>query len=444
MSGKSRLLWLKMLGVHPRQLLLATLLGVSSGCGNVSPASPTTSERASYLDDAAQRRSALVDSLVNPANGYSTLRLDHYSTGTDGDWDQLPEWNPIAEPVSTSELGAPQTTLSATATALALPDDPEFANDDELVALGKAAFERYPVQLAPYFDAALGSADTAQTYGLWLDSTRGVGGLVHVQLADGTNGLALTCSTCHASPGSNGIENGLPNSTLDLGAAILGSEDAAGSTSPMTTWGQGRLDVTTATGTEPVRIPDLRPVRFLSYLQQDATLAARNVTTLAIRVETLIITSSGQVLRPPRVIAWALAAYLETLSASLPAESSARGASPHGAELFRAQCTSCHTLPALTGPPVALAVVGTDPTFGSSADRGTGSYRVPSLHGVGTRGPLLHDATVASLDALFDPTRPTAAFPGRLHGSGPVAGHPFGLDFDAADREDLLAYLQAL
>jgi hypothetical protein len=79
-----------------------------------------------------------------------------------------------------------------------------------------------------------------------------------------------------------------------------------------------------------------------------------------------------------------------------------------------------------------------------SADRGTGSYRVPSLHGVGSRGPLLHDGTVPSLEAMFDPARPTTAFASRLHGQGAVPGHSFGLDLADADRAALVDYLSRL
>jgi hypothetical protein len=47
---------------------------------------------------------------------------------------------------------------------------------------------------------------------------------------------------------------------------------------------------------------------------------------------------------------------------------------------------------------------------------------VPSLHGVGTRGPLLHDGMVASLEAMFDPARLTPAFSGKLHGTARSPG----------------------
>jgi hypothetical protein len=72
---------------------------------------------------------------------------------------------------------------------------------------------------------------------------------------------------------------------------------------------------------------------------------------------------------------------------------------------------------------VCLAAIGTDPTFGSSRDRGTGACRVPSLRGVGSRGPLLHDASVPSAAALLDPARLSPSFSQRLHGAGPVRGH---------------------
>jgi mono/diheme cytochrome c family protein len=266
-------------------------------------------------------------------------------------------------------------------------------------------------------------------------------------MGDGSVALALTCSSCHAAADFGGdVAPGLPNARLDLGAAILAAQGipAALSQDPHAAWGPGRLDVTTATGTEPARIPDLRPVRFLSYLQQDATVRARDLTTLAIRIETLLITAWGEAVRPPRVIALALAAYVQSLAASLPPAADAAAASPNGASLFAATCAACHAPPAFTGEPVPLAVIGTDPALGLSADRGTGSYRVPSLHGVGTRGPLLHDGTLPSVDAMFDPARLTDAFTDRLHGTGAVPGHLFGLDLSDGDRQDLLRYLHTL
>jgi cytochrome c553 len=404
-----------------------------------------------YLDDPAFARAELVASLVNPSDGYAVIRLAHYATGADGDWDGLPEWNPPAEPIQAVELDAPGGAspgeLSPAATPLALTASVTSEDDPALIALGEAAFARYPVQVAPYFDVALASRAAAARFGVWVDDARGVGGLVRARMADGSGAVALTCSSCHARPDARGVvAPGLPNAALDVGAAILAAEGVAAALSddPIAAWGPGRVDVTTAAGVEPARIPDLRPVRWLTHLHQDATVRARDLTALAIRIETLVVMSNEAVLRPPRVVALALAAYVRSLGDGLPPLDAGPRASAHGAEVFAATCARCHAPPGLTGAPVPLAAVGTNPTLGLSLDRGTGFYRVPSLRGASTRGPLLHDGTIPSLDALLDPARVTDAFTGRLHGSGAVPGHPFGLDLSDADRRALIAYLAAL
>jgi cytochrome c5 len=410
----------------------------------------TTADAARYLDDAAFRREALEASLVNPDNGYSRLRLDHYATGAAGDWDRLPEWNPASEPIAASELDesspAADRAVSSAASPLHLPDAVVSERDPALIALGRAAFSRYPTQLARYGAVALASRDAAARYGLWVDEKRGVGGLVRARMADGSTAIALTCASCHATRRDDAIEDGAPNAALDLGRALLdaGAVGDPASAAAIAAWGPGRLDVTTEMGGEPARIADLRPVRFQTHLHQDATLLARDATTLAIRIETLIITAHGQVVRPPRVIALALAAYVLTLADALPDARAAAARFPRGAELFDQSCAGCHARPALTGAPVPLSVIGTDPTLGRSADRGTGTYRVPSLHGVGTRGPLLHDASISSIAALFDPARPHAGFASRLGGTTGVPGHLYGLELSAPERAALIGYLEAL
>lgn len=406
-----------------------------------------------YLSEPLFARAALVDSLVTPTNGYSQLRLAHYATGTTGDWDRLPEFNPEVEPVAANELdtagGATPDAFAGTPHALALPDTLDGDEDPRLVAIGREAFFRYPVQVVPALRIALGSRAAAALYGLWIDDQAGVGGLVRARMGDGSIALAMTCATCHARPDSKAegaIQPGLPNATFDLGALLLAADGlpAHGSGVPIEDWGPGRIDVTTSTGVEPARIPDLRPTRWLTYLQQDATVRARDAIALAVRIETLIITSSQVAVRPPRLIPLALAAYLRSLADSLPPIDAAQAAAPGGGQLFAAHCAACHAPPGLTGDPVPLDVVGTDPVLGLSTDRGTGRYRVPSLHGAASRGPLLHDGTVSSVGALLDPARLDPGYAGRLHGSGPVPGHRFGLDLPDADRAALAAYLNAL
>lgn len=303
--------------------LVRSLTALAAAClfAGACGVAPTPASSVPYLTDASFRRAELVASLVAPGNGYSRLRLAHYETGDAGDWARVPEWNPPVDAISAGELDAPggarSTPLSSGAAPLALPDHVTSEDDPALIALGELAFHRYPVQLASYMHVAVTSRADAARYGVWIDETQGVGGLVRARMADGSGQLALTCATCHEA----GLVPGLPNAELDVGAAQLAY--ATGAIDPavaqaIAAWGPGRLDVTTATGVEPVRIADLRPVRWLSHLQADATVAMHDRATLAIRLETLVITSNDEVLRPPRVVALALAAYVRSLAAVLP------------------------------------------------------------------------------------------------------------------------------
>ncbi len=375
--------------------LLTTLLVLVAGCSAGDAASR-------YLDDARFRRDTLVASLVNPDNGYSRLRLAHYATGGDGDWDALPVWNP---PVATLGVdGWPR------ADELAL--DGSAAGDDAArLALGEAAFFRYPVQLAPALSSAFGSLESLAVRGLWYDPTRGAS-LVSARLADGGRVLALTCASCHARVVDGVLVAGLPNEQIDLG------------------WGPGRIDVAPPPGEEPIEIPDLRPVALETNLQRDGTVRNGGTATLAVRIETLIITSHAALIRPPRQVTWALALWLESLAPPPPASPALGSLEARGAELFAARCAACHAPPAFAGAPVPLAIVGTDPRVGLSAERGTGGYRVPSLRGVATRGRLLHDGSVPDVGALLDPTR--------------AGGHRFGLDLPPDDSAALLSYVSAL
>ncbi len=405
-----------------------------------------------YLRDAGARRAALVKSLVNPSNGYSELRLDHYDTANADDWSRLPESNPLAESVAASELDQPGGVrvggpVGSGARAVAISSAALACDPAALVALGEDAFFHYPVEASLTVETATASRASFGRFGFWVDDVYGAGGLVREATPDGSSVLAFTCSTCHAASRGGDLVVGVGNDQLDLGTlTVLATANPDPTVAAnFLAWGPGRLDVTTEDGSEPVRLADTRPVKWLGFLQADATVAVLDVMTVAIRLETLIVTSHGLADRPPRVIALGLAAYLESLGASLPSATAASGSpEARGQSVFAASCAGCHSPPSLTGAPVALDVIGTDPTVGLSADRGTGTYRVPSLHGVSTRGPLLHDASLPDLDAMFDPGRTLASYAGGRHGPGPVPGHLFGLELEAGDRVDLLSYLETL
>ena len=263
------------------------------------------------------------------------------------------------------------------------PDDPEA-----LRALGERAFFAYPAQL-------------------W--QARG-DHLVQVKTAAGVR-TAATCATCHAGERDGVVVPGLAT-TIDVG------------------FGPGRVDVTTSDAREPLKIPDLRPVREQRYLQASAAVRQRDVISLAVRIETLVITAHHETVRPPPIVALGLAEYLWSLAPAPPAPPRS-AAEVHGASLFAARCAGCHAPPAYTGEPIAVARVGTDPIAAQSRDRGTGMYRVPSLRGVADRALLLHDGSVHSLAELLDPARTSP-------------GHRFGSSLPAADRADLAAFLSTL
>jgi mono/diheme cytochrome c family protein len=388
---------------------------------------------------------------VNPTNSYSQLRLAHYDTGNADDWSLLPESNPRVEPVMASEVAQPGGAASGAgvgpgAHALDISSAAASGDPEALRALGEDAFFHYPAQASIEVATAMRSTEALAKYGFWSDDAHGAGGVVREETADGGAVFAFTCSTCHAASRGGTLLVGVGNDRLDLGRLTV---DASTNTDPtvaarLLSWGPGRVDVTTADGLEPVRIADVRPTAWLGFLQADATVEVEDISSIAIRLETLIITSHNLHDRPPRAVALGLAMYLETLAAALPAAAPASGAEVRGAALFADSCTGCHQPTTLTGPPVPLAVVGTNPTIGLSPERGTGYYRVPSLHGVGTRAALLHDASLSSLGAMFDPERTKPGYTRGRHGPGPVPGHAFGLDLGASDRADLVTYLSTL
>lgn len=223
----------------------------------------------------------------------------------------------------------------------------------------------------------------------------------------------FTCATCHSYKGVAGA----PNIELDVGAMLIEKHPRAPESAKAIaySWGPGRVDVTTQTGTEPARIPDLRPVRFLRYLQYSGAVKQNDITSLALRIETLVITSSNYSKRPARPIAFGLAMYVWSLADSLPMT--------EPPPPFVRACGGCHEGPGLSGGLIDADEVGTDPTLARSADRGTGFYRVPSLRGVGSRGPLMHDGSIHGFDALLDEHGPALA---------------------TSDRSAIIAYLTGL
>lgn len=139
-----------------------------------------------------------------------------------------------------------------------------------------------------------------------------------------------------------------------------------------------------------------------------------------------------------------------------------------GQRIFTQQmCATCHAPPAYTSGRLTLAEgfsvpndhpnrrdvmttsVGTDPGLALRTRKGTGFYKIPSLRGVWGRPYLLHDASVASLEELFDAARLEPGYaprgwspPGVTY--RPVPGHAFGLTLPSAEKAALVAFLRSL
>ena len=93
--------------------------------------------------------------------------------------------------------------------------------------------------------------------------------------------------------------------------------------------------------------------------------------------------------------------------------------------------------------------MGTDPGLALKTRKGTGFYKIPSLRGVWYRPRLLHDASVTSLEEMFDAARLSPDYEPK--GWNPpnvtrraVPGHTYGLSLNPQDRSALLAFLRSL
>lgn len=84
----------------------ALAAGILLGCGSTPAALSTAS---AYLDDASYRRAELEASIVNPHNGYSRVRLDHYDTGLIGRLEPSPRVEPRDGTGSRFRSGRPPT-----------------------------------------------------------------------------------------------------------------------------------------------------------------------------------------------------------------------------------------------------------------------------------------------------------------------------------------------
>jgi hypothetical protein len=373
-----------------------------------------------YTYDAALRRRALEASIVNAENAYSQRRLLNYQD-TSG-WGVLPELNPPTTPIVPADVERSAPSADAKWTKADVDALTTFSPAD-LHKLGEYAFYNYPVQPVSSLPTALKRPNRA---GIWEHDGRL--GAVWVNLTGGIS-AALTCASCHASVDAatpttaSVLVSGRNNPLIEAGVIMAGD----GERGPPS-WTPGKVDVTEDTIDDPITISDLRPIRYQQNLHHAATLR-NNEVALAVRIETLIITSHSTSIRPPRKVVAALTAFLLDLAPTKPLPS----ADTPGAKLFEADCANCHSGEGRSGPPIQLSVVATDPLVGQSPDRGTGTYRVPSLRSVGDRHRLFASGSIEDINDLLTPSEERSK-----------KGHTYGLSLSVTNRALLLDYLRNL
>ena len=230
------------------------------------------------------------------------------------------------------------------------------------------------------------------------------------------------------------------------------------------------------------KIPDLQILRYSRYLDATGTHRLRGPEDAA-RYAAFITGTDPMDFGPHHILTdaqrrvrfrysdevlYAIGIYLMSLE---PARNPASGTADliaRGEQVFRREgCVNCHVPPNYTSGKLTLAQgweppanhpnrediqsvsIGTDPGLALKTRKGTGFYKIPSLRGVWYRPRLLHDASVTSLEEMFDAARLSPDYepkgwnpPGVTRRA--VPGHTFGLSLNTEDRSALLAFLRSL
>ncbi|KIG14111.1 hypothetical protein DB30_07107 [Enhygromyxa salina] len=415
---------------------------------SAQPAVSLEDDPRAYITSAAYRRGILERDLVDPKPIYARVRLRHYSLDHERGWDRVPltDWTtlPLTRALATQIATTKRLPELEFGASLAAGFGTEQAptnlptTEEAWVALGERVFFEYPMGIAPVVGRALRDGIDLRDYGL----IEHEGSYIGVRLAkhNGHTRVVMTCASCHASVGEDGVVSGIrANRDYDLARIRLahgGANEAqlVDATRPedLDKLGPGRSDVQRDDVFNPYAFPDFGGIVDMPYLHHTANWYHRGVASLAIRVETVFMTHGRVSDRPPRVLMWALATYLRSLPPPPPvAEPSPE--SERGRQVFAAEgCDACHAPPLYTSDVrVSLDEMGTDRAAGESPLRGTGYWRVPSLRGVGGNAPYLHHGAFATLESMFDPSRTEP-------------GHRYGLDLQPHERAQLLAFLRTI
>ncbi len=402
--------WVRMRRSSPLVLLTALLVGCVAASTPVDPDNPGP-----YLYDVAFRRAVLERDLLTVDNGYAQRRLARYAIPEQG-WEILPTRDPASRPLTDEdrdrlaageplELGDLESLLPAD-----LPTD-----RSEWERLGERVIAEYPIRADPRYEALAATPGALEQAGFLRRPDDGWVGLRVFEDDDGTARVGPTCGQCHCTYNEWGELNPtLGNKAMDVGN------------------GPGLADVLTDGLDNPFAIPDLGGLRDMPYLQQNANWINTEPSTLAIRCETLFITSNQERSRIPRPLVWAITAWIRAQDFPEPVSEGGADADAGRAVFDAAGCAACHAPPNFTSDRlVTVEELGTNLAARLSPMRRTGYARIPSLRGVARTGPYLHNGEITSLEELFDPKRGEP-------------GHTWGLELDAEERRQLIAYLRSI
>ena len=230
------------------------------------------------------------------------------------------------------------------------------------------------------------------------------------------------------------------------------------------------------------RVPDLQILRYSRYVDATGTHRLRGPEDIA-RYGALINGADPMTFGTHRMlpdaerrvkyryadeVLYAIGVYLLSLEPPRNPNPPPPDLVRRGEEVFtREKCAACHPPPNYTTGELTPALgfevpfshpnfgdvrdrsVGTDPGLALRTRKGTGFYKIPSLRGLWYRPRLLHDASILTLEELFDAARLDPGYerkgwspPGVTRGAIP------GLEFLTAlspdDKVALIAFLRSL
>jgi hypothetical protein len=230
------------------------------------------------------------------------------------------------------------------------------------------------------------------------------------------------------------------------------------------------------------RVPDLHTLRYSRYIDATGTHRLRGPEDVA-RYAALITGTDPFEFGPHHFLSdtqrrvryryadevlYAIGVYLLSLEPPKNPNPPPADLVKRGKDVFRREkCGACHPAPTYTTGELTPALgfdvpfdhpnfgdvrdrsVGTDPGLALRTRKGTGFYKIPSLRGLWYRPRLLHDASIVTLEELFDPARLDPEYerkgwspPGVTNGA--VRGLEFLTKLGPDDRRALIAFLRSL